>query len=332
MSQPEPVEPTDNEKGIPEVPQQPAPQPELGPSPPSASDTTPTPFMELIKLDAVHATDEQIKGCVNRQVLLDVKTSGLLCKYTVVLLHADGSLTRGAANRIYTTVAKAERAKPILLILYSSGGDVSAAYLIAKLCQEHTDKTFEVAVPRRAKSAATLVCCGADKIHMGSLSELGPIDPQFSGLPALALKYSVEHIAQLCSKYPAASGMFSDYLAKSLSIQALGFFERVAESAVQYAVRLLRERVKAPDEKACDVIARRLVYAYKDHGFVIDSREAADIFGQDTIACNTDEYRLSNVVFDNLDFATWLCNKRFSRELSYIGDYTEGCMVWPKGE
>lgn len=35
-------------------------------------------------------------------------------------------------------------------------------------------------VPGKAKSAATMVCFGADKIIMGSTSELGPIDPQLT--------------------------------------------------------------------------------------------------------------------------------------------------------
>ena len=33
-------------------------------------------------------------------------------------------------------------------------------------------------VPRMAKSAATMICLGANEIIMSSTSELGPIDPQ----------------------------------------------------------------------------------------------------------------------------------------------------------
>jgi len=47
---------------------------------------------------------------------------------------------------------------------------------------------------------------------MGSLSELGPIDPQINELPALGLKNSVDHIAELVRKYPASSEMFAKYL------------------------------------------------------------------------------------------------------------------------
>lgn len=290
------------------------------------------PLMMLFGLEPSQATDEQITELVNRQVAADVEKSGLLANYTIVVLYDDHSLTRFAADRMYSALAATDKAKPILLVLNSSGGDVAAAYLIAKLCREHTTATFEVAIARRAKSAATLICCGADRIHMGSLSELGPIDPQFGAIPALALKHSVEHIAQLAANHPAASGMFSDYLAKSLRVEALGFFERVAESAVQYAVRLLNWRSNAPENKDNEAIARRLVYAYKDHGFVIDSREAIEIFGEQIVANDTDEYQLSNALFGSLDLVSWACERRFAREFFYIGGHTQGALVWQKAD
>ncbi len=66
----------------------------------------------------------------------------------------------------------------LFLILYSNGGDLDAADNILKLIRNHTkDKEFTVIVPERAKSAATLLCLGSDKIIMGDTSELGPIDP-----------------------------------------------------------------------------------------------------------------------------------------------------------
>jgi len=267
---------------------------------------------------------------MNRHVTHVVSKSGLHKTHTVLVLHDDHTLARYAADRIYEAVVGVDTSRPLLLILNSTGGDVAAAYLIAKLCREHTAASFEVAVPRRAKSAATLICCGADRIHMGSLSELGPIDPQFGGLPALALKHSVEHMAQLVNQYPAASAMFSDYLSKSLRVEALGYFERVAESAVQYAVRLLGARKVSPASRNDEATARHLVYSYKDHGFVIDSREACDIFGSEIVATNTKEYTLASTVFSALDLAAWVCGRHYALEFSYVGGLKQGCMVWPK--
>lgn len=311
--------------------QEPAGQPEAGPPPPAPVVESPEPpFNEFFSLDPTTVTDAQLQDIMNRHVAFEVERANLRETHTVLVLHDDHSLARHAADRIYEAVASADTRRPLLLILNSTGGDVAAAYLIAKLCREHTSVSFEVAVPRRAKSAATLICCGADRIHMGSLSELGPIDPQFGAIPALALKHSVEHMAQLVTQYPAASPMLSDYLAKSLRVEALGYFERVAESAVHYAVRLLGARKVQPAERDDDATAHRLVYAYKDHGFVIDAREATEIFGPEIVVSNTPEYRLASSLFSALDLAAWMSGRRYGREFSYVGGLKQGCLVWPK--
>jgi membrane-bound ClpP family serine protease len=257
----------------------------------------------------------------------------LLGQYNVRILHDSRSIGRSDADRIYRSLGAIDRSKPILLIIRSPGGSIAAAFFVAKVCRESTDAEFVVAVPREAKSAATLVCCAADKIHMGSLSELGPIDPQFGAVPALALKHSIEHLAELASQHPAAASMLTDYLTRSLRIEALGYYERVAASAVQYAVRLLRSRVaNAQTEDDLDKIARHLVYAYKDHGFVIDSREASQIFGPEIVACNTPEYEFANRIYSQLDFLEYITNRTVGRQMAFCGSLDSGCAVYPATE
>jgi membrane-bound ClpP family serine protease len=216
----------------------------------------------------------------------------------------------------------------LLLVLNSPGGDVAAAYFIGKLCREHTESSFRVAVPRRAKSAATLISCAADEIHMGSLSELGPIDPQIDGKPALAVKHSVEHLSELAAKYPGSATMLSTYLSNSLSIEELGYYERAAHSAVQYAERLLASRAGVTNTpEAIADIARRLVYEYKDHGFAIDHSEAALIFGSDVVRRNSEEYKLANRLYDDLDGLNMLVEFKFERSMVYTGALGAGAWV-----
>ena len=54
----------------------------------------------------------------------------------------------------------------------------------------------------------------------------------------LGLKNSIEHLAELAKKYPEASEMFAKYLHLSLNLVNIGYYERVAESALQYSERL----------------------------------------------------------------------------------------------
>lgn len=68
--------------------------------------------------------------------------------------------------------------KKLVLLLNSPGGDALAAERIVNICRAFSPKGFDVIVPKMAKSAATMVCLGADEILMSHTSELGPIDPQ----------------------------------------------------------------------------------------------------------------------------------------------------------
>lgn len=229
----------------------------------------------------------------------EIKKSTITEKYNIAIIYDSSTLVKDDADYVYSAVKQFSIEKPVLLILYSYGGDPGAAYLISQLYREHCNGNFLITVPRAAKSAATLICCAANEIHMGGLSELGPIDPQLDGIPALGLKNSIEHIAQLASKNPASSEMFAKYLSLSLKPIDIGYYERVAESSLQYAERLLQTHSSNLPREAKQ-IAYELVYTYKDHGFVIDKNEAKKILGDKMIKINSPEYELGNKLYELL--------------------------------
>jgi len=74
--------------------------------------------------------------------------------------------------------------KDLVLILHSNGGFSLSAERIIDVCrnycvQKNDDSKFYVIVPKKAKSAATIVALGSDKIYLRDTAELGPVDPQF---------------------------------------------------------------------------------------------------------------------------------------------------------
>ena len=228
-------------------------------------------------------------------------------QYNWLIIHDPLTMTRPDADRIYKATTTLREKRDIGLVITSGGGQIEPAYLISKLCREVTFNKFVTVVPRRAKSGATLICCGADEIHMGQLSELGPIDPQLDKLPALGLKNAVEHLAELVTQYPKAAEMFSKYLTSSLDLENLGYYERVAESAAQYAERLLGRRI-SPLKSKPEEVAQHLVYGYKDHGFVIDRMEAESIFGSAMVKGGTAEYELGNRIYEWLSMIERACD------------------------
>lgn len=240
--------------------------------------------------------------------------------YHVLIQYDENSMARMDADNIYKALKSFpfEEKKDILLILYSFGGDIASAYLISKLCREFAKRKVIVAIPRLAKSAATLICCGADEIHMGSLSELGPLDPQINRLPALGLKNTIRQIAETVTVYPKSSQLFADYIAKTIPPIDLGYFDRIVESASQYAQRLLQKRNKKQDNSDIQRIANRLVYDYSDHGFVIDKNEALEIFGEDIVKIDTPEYYVADAIYSLLSFISQLCSPKY--KFYFIGN------------
>lgn len=237
-------------------------------------------------------------------------------QYEILFLYdSQSSISENMADKIYAAIPN-KLEKPILLILHSRGGQIEPAYLISKTCKENSTK-FNVAIPRKAKSAATLISLGADEIHMGTLSELGPIDPQFGGLPALGLTSSLESLAKVVTKYPQSNEMLANFLAQKLDLRILGYFERVSESAMQYANRLLSGKKKYPLSK--EEIARNFVYEYKDHSFVIDKEEATRFLGE-TIKTNTEEYLLANEIHQFMSTLNNLAGVIRNKNIAIIGN------------
>ena len=74
--------------------------------------------------------------------------------------------------------------KDLVLILHSGGGFSLSAERIIDVCrnycvQKNDGSKFFVIIPKKAKSAATIVALGSDKVYLRDTAELGPVDPQF---------------------------------------------------------------------------------------------------------------------------------------------------------
>lgn len=247
-----------------------------------------------------------------------------LSHYRHVFLYDDYySITSFHSDQIYKAVSDLGQQSDVLMVIFSDGGKVEPAYLISKVCKRLAKEKFVVSVPRKAKSAATLICLGADEIHMGFLSELGPIDPQIGGFPALGLANALEKIASLSTKFPASAEMFAKYLTANLNIRDLGYFERINESAVQYAQRLLDGKV-FPGGWTADSLADHLTNHYKDHSFVIDADEASRLLGGQMVKDRTKEYDFGNDLYEFLEFTDLFFRIFKKKTLRYVGSIDQG--------
>ena len=90
-------------------------------------------------------------------------------------------------NGFMTAVHGLDCKKGLDLILHTPGGSPGAAEGIISYLRSKFDNDIRVIVPQLAMSAGTLMACAGKEIIMGKHSSLGPIDPQFSGIPAYSI-------------------------------------------------------------------------------------------------------------------------------------------------
>lgn len=192
----------------------------------------------------------------------------------------------------------------VALLIDSPGGDAKAAYQLAKTLRRQC-QGFMAIIPRYAKSAATLLCLGAEEIVMSKSAELGPLDVQVMGedregyvsaldelqsldrLNAFAQEAVDKHMQLLVNRSPMkiktllpevhmfVTGMVRPLFEK-IDVVHYTRMSRLLKVAEEYAFRLLLPKYTPDEAKA---IARRLVHDYPEHGFCIDASEANDSIG-----------------------------------------------------
>jgi len=87
-------------------------------------------------------------------------------------------------NGFMSVIHMLDRKKGLDLILHTPGGDTAATESIVDYLRSMFGTDIRVFVPQIAMSAGTMIACSAKEIIMGLQSNLGPIDPQFGGIPA----------------------------------------------------------------------------------------------------------------------------------------------------
>lgn len=187
------------------------------------------------------------------------------------------------------------------MLVDSPGGDPDATFRLVRTLRKYTD-SLDVIVVSWSKSAATLLCLGADKIWMGSDAELGPLDAQirnpkdgkrFSALNTFKSleylkQYGIEVLDNVANLFQKGVGMDYIYAVEAarpivsdmvtalytqVSPSELGEARRYLAVSEQYGKMMMERYSKYPSDRI-ESIVRSLVWNYPSHGFVIDFDEA----------------------------------------------------------
>jgi len=184
----------------------------------------------------------------------------------------------------------------ICLYIYSHGGDTNVPWRLVNLIREYCNQ-FYVLIPYCAHSAATLICLGANKIYMGKMGELSPVDPSVANQfnpqdptnPMARIPISVEDVnyyKRLANRFgvnddnrDGIAQVFSE-LTRIVSPLALGNIERSYNQIRKLAESLLRLHMNPTDQAGEDRIKEiisTLTENLYSHLHLINRREAKEI-------------------------------------------------------
>ncbi len=234
-------------------------------------------------------------------------------EYFLFMIYCDKSIEFIDEITIYDELAKISTKSDktiITIVLNSYGGNMYTAVKIINMVRLKCRK-LRIVIPQFAKSAATLMCLGADEIIMGEQSELGPLDkpiehPHLEGvsISALDVIYGLDYLQTRAKEllFQVANELIVNYrLSKrdALDISskiALGLINpimskedpriisqssRLLKIAELYGRDLLEQGMskgwKFNDKKKkelINLILELFVWKYPDHSYAITRKEA----------------------------------------------------------
>ena len=191
------------------------------------------------------------------------------------------------------------------LFIYSTGGITNAGYGLVNLFREFCEK-FNVIVPFKAYSCATLISLGANEIVMTKMGQLSPIDPSLEhplgpqitlpGQPPKILQISVEDVNAFFSlaknselKSEESMKTVFQILASNVNPLALGAVQRSREQISFLAKELMKHH--DVDKEHQDKVINILTKGRFSHDYVIGRTEAKKDLGLNIINPDIDTTR-----------------------------------------
>lgn len=135
-------------------------------------DFDPVVLQVLSERNQNHDTRKQLFLELEEEIKRPIVTFFTSFTYPVMLEDSDVDMLAGILQKL-------DLSNGLALVISSPGGEGLAAERMINVCRNYSGTSdYWAIVPGKAKSAATMVCFGPNKLFMGPTSELGPVDPQ----------------------------------------------------------------------------------------------------------------------------------------------------------
>ena len=204
--------------------------------------------------------------------------------------------------------------KKISLLLYTRGGDTSAAWNIINLLRMYCDE-LQVIVPHKAHSSGTIISLGANEIVMTKQATLGPIDPSIitplnpeinNGMGSTKCPVSVEAVKgyldyakfELGITDQRVLGDIFNKLSEKVHPLVLGQVYRSKTQIKRIAHTLLQNQVT--EEAKVEKIIDFLCSDSGGHDYTINRREAKEELGLNVNKVNYAQYNIIKQIMNDL--------------------------------
>ncbi|MBB4395181.1 SDH family Clp fold serine proteinase [Bradyrhizobium sp. ERR14] len=141
--------------------------------------------------------------------------------------------------------------KGLDLVLHTPGGDVAATESIIDYLRSKFGRDIRAIVPQISMSGGTMIALAASEIIMGRHSNLGPIDPQIGGRPAIAIIAEFEKARAEIAATPHLALLWQPIL-QQYAPTLLSTAEHAIRWTQEIGAKALREGLFADQEDAED--------------------------------------------------------------------------------
>lgn len=124
------------------------------------------------------------------------------------------SIDESDKNAFMNAVCGLDRKRGLDLILHTPGGDIAATESIVTYIKKLFKNDVRAIIPQISMSAGTMIALACREIIMGEQSSLGPIDPQFNGVPCQGVVSEFKRAVEEVKKNPASLGLWQTVISK----------------------------------------------------------------------------------------------------------------------
>ena len=166
-------------------------------------------------------------------------------------------------NGFMSVIHQLDRTLGLDLVLHTPGGDPAATESLVNYLHSMFDDDIRAIVPQLALSAGTMIACACKEIIMGKHSSLGPIDPQFGGIPAHGILEEFDRAKHEIQSNPATVPVWQPIIAK-YNPTLIGDCEKV----IDWCNNMTRDWLLTgmlKDEKDADTVADDILKELADH-------------------------------------------------------------------